>query len=100
MIITLLVVVFALQNSMIIHLKIWFWSVNIPAGLALIVTFIIGILLGIISSLPRVMKQGREIRELREKLAVEITREGTSSTEDHSQMGDLSDPEFEDVVND
>jgi uncharacterized integral membrane protein len=100
MIITLMVVVFALQNSMVIHLKIWFWTVDIPAGLALIVTFAIGVLLGIISSLPRVMKRNREIRELKDKLMVEINREEKTDNGESSQIKDQADPEFEDVIND
>jgi putative membrane protein len=99
-IITLLVVVFALQNSITINLKIWFWTVDIPAGLALIVTFAVGILLGIISSLPRLMKRNREIRDLKEKIAQGTEREGTTDAAGPSKKGDDTDPEFEDVIND
>ena len=106
MIITLLVVIFALQNSMVVHLKIWFWSVDIHTGLVLIITFSVGTLLGILSSVPRVMKRKREIKDLREKLS---GRPDQNEPPDQDKLPDMdepserdrsADPEFEDVIND
>ena len=66
MIVCLLVVVFALQNMALIHLKVWFWSVDMHTGLVLIITFAVGTLLGIVSSVPLAVKRKKQIRELRE----------------------------------
>jgi len=109
MAITLLVVIFALQNSMIVHLKIWFWAVDIHTGLVLIITFAVGTFLGILSSVPRVMKKKKEIRELKEKLLQRVelpgsVQDGESSEKDElvdlPRKVDSGDPEFEDVITD
>lgn len=104
MLVCLLMVVFALQNTALIHLKIWFWSVDIHTGLILIITFVTGTLLGIISSVPLAVKRKKQIRELRE------LAEGRSAGQDHepseepySESGGSQgrqgsdDPEFEDL---
>lgn len=106
MIITILVVIFALQNSMLIHLEIWFWSVDIPVGLVLIITFIVGTLLGIISSVPRLMKRKKEIRDLKEKLSAKpdqdesLNLDELPDTDGPSERDRSADPEFEDVISD
>ncbi len=108
MIITILVVIFALQNIMVVHLKIWFWSVDIHTGLVLIITFAVGTLLGIFSSVPRLMKKKKEIKDLREKLSTRpdpdenarLDREEPADLADPSDRNQLADPEFEDVITD
>jgi len=106
MIITLLVVIFALQNSMVIHLKIWLWSVDIHAGLILIITFAVGTFLGILSSVPRMMKRKREIKDLREQLSAKPDQNEPSDMDELPDMDEpperdrSADPEFEDVISD
>ena len=104
MIITLLVVIFALQNNTNIRLEIWFWQIDIHTGLVLIMTFTLGTLLGIVSSLPRLMKRKREIRDLKEKLAAEPDQQeseaSAASSADPAMSSDKNepeDPEFEDI---
>jgi len=100
MVITLLVVVFAMQNNTVIHLDIWFWSVDIHTGLVLIITFTVGTSLGIISSVPRVMKRKKEIRELKEQLSTRVEQERPEDIREPSAGDEPADPEFEDVIND
>jgi hypothetical protein len=48
-----LIAVFALQNSMEVEIKLWFWSVRTSMVLILILTFAAGALAGILFSLPK-----------------------------------------------
>ncbi|HEC44660.1 MAG TPA: LapA family protein [Bacteroides sp.] len=47
-----LIAVFALQNSMEVEIKLWFWSVRTSMVLILILTFAAGAIAGILFSLP------------------------------------------------
>ena len=48
-----LVAVFALQNSIEVEIKLWFWSVRTSMVLILILTFAAGAIAGILFSLPK-----------------------------------------------
>ncbi len=48
-ILLILLVVFALQNADIVHIKLWFWSVDIPGVLLILVSVSAGIIIGMIS---------------------------------------------------
>lgn len=56
-----LVAVFALQNSVEVTLKLWFWSVKTSMVLILILTFAAGAIAGILFSLPT--RSGRKSTE-------------------------------------
>ncbi len=47
-----LIAIFALQNSIEVEIKLWFWSVRTSMVLILILTFAAGALAGILFSLP------------------------------------------------
>ena len=47
-----LIAVFALQNSVEVEIKLWFWSVRTSMVLILILTFAAGAIAGILFSLP------------------------------------------------
>jgi uncharacterized integral membrane protein len=91
LIICLLVAVFAVQNSMMVKMKLWFWDAETYLGLVLIIFFASGALIGIAASLPAVIAKNREIKNLRKKL---------SSGKDNSEPvpdNESADPEFEDI---
>jgi uncharacterized integral membrane protein len=48
-----LVAIFALQNSIEVEIKLWFWSVRTSMVLILILTFAAGAIAGILFSLPK-----------------------------------------------
>ena len=48
-----LVAIFALQNSIEVEIKLWFWSVRTSMVLVLILTFAAGAIAGILFSLPK-----------------------------------------------
>lgn len=52
-----LIAVFALQNSMEVQIKLWFWSVQTSMVLILILTFAAGAIAGILFSLPKRTKK-------------------------------------------
>ena len=58
---TVLIVVFALQNSVEMELKLWFWSIRTSMVLILILTFAAGAIAGILFSLPK--KPGDKVKE-------------------------------------
>ncbi|HKK42887.1 MAG TPA: LapA family protein [Bacteroidales bacterium] len=58
-ILLILLVVFALQNADIVHIKLWFWSVQIPGVLLILVSVSAGIIIGMISLSIGSKKSGR-----------------------------------------
>lgn len=55
-----LVAVFALQNSMEVEIKLWFWTVQTSMVLILILTFAAGAIAGILFSIPKRNKETRK----------------------------------------
>jgi len=47
---SLLLVIFALQNTEIVELKLWFWIVKTPSALLILLSIIMGVIIGMISS--------------------------------------------------
>lgn len=43
-----LLIIFALQNTEITEVKLWFWGVDIPLALLIFVCFAVGVIVGII----------------------------------------------------
>jgi len=86
-----LVAVFALQNSIEVEIKLWFWSVRTSMVLVLILTFAAGAIAGILFSLPK-----------RSKDTTKTDRSTAQKSEDGVPM-EVSNPkpedEFEDVGN-
>ncbi len=92
---TVLIAVFALQNSGEVEIKLWFWSVRTSMVLVLILTFAFGALAGILFSLP-----GWSRRPSREKTYQPETGHNKSGQEKETTTGKKAgdDPEFEDVI--
>ena len=109
--ITLLVAIFAFQNSLVVNLQFWFWKADLHIGLVLIITFIIGAMIGIISSFPLIVRKNKKIRDLISQQGVpleiidqetEVLDTDTINTNSDSDKRDKGqeppDPEFEDVI--
>ena len=91
----------------------WFWNSDLHIGMVLIITFIVGAMIGIISSFPLTVKKNKKIKELTERISrlsipLEIIDPGIESQDsgfstrnpgsDSRDFGkDTPDPEFEDV---
>jgi uncharacterized integral membrane protein len=61
----MLIVIFALQNTEIISVKLWFWEVQTPRALLILLCITIGLFIGfLIPSFPRKEKQVEEDNEL------------------------------------
>lgn len=86
LIFTVLIAVFALQNSVEVEIKLWFWSVRTSMVLILILTFAFGAVAGILFSLP-----GWSSRSSKNK--PDSVKE--NDMEPKRKAGD--DPDFEDV---
>lgn len=69
LLLALVIVVFALQNSDPIEINIFFW--RIKSSIALIVTSVlfIGALLGVLFSLPSISKKKEKIEELENQIS-------------------------------
>ena len=97
---TVLIAVFALQNSGEVEIKLWFWSVRTSLVLVLILAFAFGALAGILFSLPGWSR--RPSRKKPDQQAVAENESGhdrVSGRKDGSGSGTRNgeDPEFEDV---
>ena len=94
LIFTILIAVFALQNSGEAEIKLWFWSIRTSMALVLILTFTFGAVAGILFSLP-----GWSRRPSRKKPDQQSTVIPDSGKENESLRGEKTggDPEFEDV---
>jgi putative membrane protein len=58
---SLLLVIFALQNTEIVDLKLWFWEVKPPSALLILLSIIMGVIIGMIASRCSFKKPGKEV---------------------------------------
>jgi hypothetical protein len=95
LIFTILIAVFALQNSGEVEIKLWFWSVRTSMVLVLILTFAFGAVAGILFSLPGWSRRPSG------KNPDQPEAGGTDSGQDNETATGKKageDPEFEDVI--
>ena len=64
----LIVVVFALQNSDPVQIKLFFWQVESSIAFVMTSVLFIGALLGVLFSLPTIFKKREQLAELKEKM--------------------------------
>jgi len=94
LIFTVLIAVFALQNSGEVEIKLWFWSISTSVVLVLILTFAFGAVAGILFSLPGwSRKPSRNKPDQQEKAVPDSGKENDSEPEEKAG----GDPEFEDL---
>ena len=84
-VLTLVSVIFAIQNSAVITVSFLVWELNASLALILIITLGAGILIGYLAGLPSVWKKGAEARKLHREIddleKVTTAREPTGSAE-------------------
>ncbi len=68
LILAIIVVIFALQNSDTVLVKLWFWEVQSSVALVMLIILLIGAILGVLFSLPSIFRKNKKIEELQEKL--------------------------------
>jgi uncharacterized integral membrane protein len=85
-----LVAIFAIQNSAIVEIKLWFWSVKTSMALILILTFAVGAIAGILFSLLGRSENRR--KEPQVKTPEQKSQTGPKQETQHGKMD-----EFEDV---
>jgi len=68
LIIAIISIIFALQNTAKIHINLFYWTVKCPISLLFISIFFIGGLVGIIFSFPMIRKKNATISELNNNL--------------------------------
>ena len=66
LILILITVVFALQNSSPVTIRLFFWSVRTPIAFLIPVAVFFGAILGVMFSIPALQKRNEKIRELTE----------------------------------
>lgn len=72
LLLAILLVVFTLQNSESIAIKMFFWNINIPLAILILVCLLVGYLLPHISYIPRIWKLKSELsRTKKEKEKLE-----------------------------
>jgi uncharacterized integral membrane protein len=94
LIFTVLIAVFALQNSGEVEIKLWFWSVRTSMVLVLILTFATGAVAGILFSLPGWSRRPRKQKPEQQTNTVPETNQEKGAKPGSTSGGD---PEFEDV---
>ena len=87
---SVLVAVFALQNSVEVAVKLWFWGIKTSLALVVILTFAAGALMGIFFS---VLSRKRK-KEPSSAASKDITLEVNSPVDPEKE----GDPEFEDLI--
>jgi putative membrane protein len=68
LILIVLTVVFALQNANPVRIQLFFWEVDYPLAVIIPITLLFGALLGILFSLPAIMKRNDKLEALREQI--------------------------------
>ena len=89
---TILVAIFALQNSAAVVIRLWFWSADTSLALVVILTFAAGALMGILFSIPGRKRKKEPLPPAAEEIPFEVN----SPKDPRDESGD---PEFEDVIN-
>ena len=92
---TVLIAVFALQNSGEVEIRLWFWSIRTSLVLVLILAFAFGAAAGILFSLPGWSRRPARKKQDQPESAVSDS-EHVKERASGGKAGD--DPEFEDVI--
>ena len=68
LVVLLIVIIFALQNSIPVNVSFWFWSINTNLSLLLLLSVTFGAIVSFILSLPLRAKKNKIILEKEEKI--------------------------------
>lgn len=83
LLIAILAVVFALQNPAYIDVNLGPFDLTGSTALVLMITFCAGVLVGILATVPSVVKRRKRIRELERHAADARLQQSTSGTGSH-----------------
>ena len=59
LLLAILLIIFALQNTEMVRIKCWFWGVEIPLALLIFVCFAVGLIIGIILPTSKKKKEDK-----------------------------------------
>jgi len=79
-ILILLVVIFAVQNADQVAVHFISWELNISLALLLIVTLIIGALIGLLVATPKILRHKKEIGQLKKQVSNKTVPNPSTST--------------------
>lgn len=79
LLIAVLAVIFALQNPQPMDVNLFFADTEGSTALVLIITFVLGVVVGLLSSLPGRLRARRKLKELQGKQASEGSTRPSSS---------------------
>ncbi len=68
LVLSVLLVIFALQNTDPVTLKMWFWSFQISLALLVVILFVLGALLGYLLMVPVIWNKNKAIRDKSQQL--------------------------------
>lgn len=85
LILSVLLVIFALQNTTAVQLNLWFWSFESSLALLVIVLLVTGALLGYLVLLPTIFKKNRIIRNKENELRKTAAAAGVESKSKENQ---------------
>ena len=70
LILALLLVIFTLQNTVLISLNVFFWEItDVPLVLALIICLILGVILAFSFTYPKIWKMKSQLKTLQRKVS-------------------------------
>ena len=69
LVLAILAVVFALQNPAYMNVNIGPWNITESTALVLMITFALGVLVGVLATVPTILKRRKRIRELERSAA-------------------------------
>lgn len=95
LILAILLVIFTLQNSGSVQLKLFFWPVDVPLVLLILVSMLLGYLLPHFSYLPRIWSLKRELSRARKR-----EEESHSGRENRWRDNDPEGMSFDDLERD
>lgn len=94
LLLSILAVVFALQNPAPIDVEIGPFQLNGSTALILMVTFCIGVIVGILAAVPSLMKRRKRVRELERNAATA----GTTAPRPSDDLYTSSSKEYRDRI--
>jgi lipopolysaccharide assembly protein A len=73
-IIALLLVIFAVQNANEIDINFWFWSVKGSLAVVLLITFLLGIVVGMLSALPSLFRKKEKDKKTKTDIPLNVEK--------------------------
>jgi putative membrane protein len=68
LILSAIIVVFALQNAHDVKIVLWLWEIQCSLAFIIILTLLLGAILGILFSIPTLLRKNKAIEKLKEEI--------------------------------